>query len=115
MAENKVLTGRCHCSSITYEVNGEIIDTSYCHCRACQRASGTFKVPFVTVHPGDFKFITGKPNTFRSSSGDPCDVYGQWYFCQNCGTHIYWESNDNGDLTIFAGTIDDFEVFQDQD
>lgn len=112
MTESKILTGRCHCGNISYEVNGEIIDTNYCYCRACQRASGTLRVPFVTVRPGDFVLKSGKPSIYISQSEDMCDINGKWYFCPNCGTHIYWESYYNGDLTIFAGTFDDTEVFK---
>src|SRR5947208_1769811 len=36
-----MLTGRCLCGGVRYEIDGEIGSVVYCHCSQCRRASGT--------------------------------------------------------------------------
>ena len=85
---------------------------SHCDCRGCQRATGTLKVPFVTVPRKNFKITAGKPSQFRAKSGEKCDVHGVWVFCPQCGTQLYWLGNKGDQLDIFAGTLDDTSVFK---
>jgi hypothetical protein len=33
--------GRCLCGAITYSISGEPLGMGQCHCKDCQRASGT--------------------------------------------------------------------------
>lgn len=109
--EPKMLTGHCHCGQITYEIRGAIVNQSYCDCPGCRRATGTLKVPFVSVLRKDLR-ITGEPKEFRSQSGAKCDAHGIWLFCPNCGTHLFWKNNDGEHTDVFVGTLDDPKVFQ---
>ena len=108
----KPILGQCHCGNIRYEAQPPIVKSSYCDCPGCQKATGTFKAPFVTVHQKEFRVIAGEPSSFRADSGVMCDAYGEWYFCSKCGTHIFWKPNESDELDIFAGTLDDTELFQ---
>ena len=113
MDNKNYLTGQCHCGYITYGYSGDIVRSSYCDCHGCQRASGTLKVPFITVNMAMFKLITGELSHFHNEEGDRCDKYGTWYFCSRCGTHIYWKSHQGTEFDLFTGTLDDTEFFQD--
>ena len=33
--------GSCLCGSIRYEIDGELSDFGYCHCKSCRKASGS--------------------------------------------------------------------------
>jgi hypothetical protein len=35
------ITGRCLCGAVTYSINGQPLGMGQCHCKDCQRASGT--------------------------------------------------------------------------
>ena len=109
---DKSIAGRCHCGDVTYEAEGPAVKCEYCDCRGCQRATGTFKVPFVSVRREGFKVTAGKPGEFRAKSGVKCDAAGVWHFCPRCGTQVFWKAHRGDEIDIFAGTLDDPSVFQ---
>ena len=44
-----VYTGGCQCGAVRFRVEGTLGDASICHCRMCQKASGNFYQPLVSV------------------------------------------------------------------
>ena len=44
-----VYTGGCQCGAVRFRVEGALGDASICHCRMCQKASGNFYLPLVSV------------------------------------------------------------------
>jgi hypothetical protein len=114
MSEQTVepMVGHCHCGSIRYEAQPPIVKSSYCDCPGCQRATGTFKAPFVTVYQKGLSVISGEPSSFRADSGVMCDAHGAWYFCSKCGTQVFWKPDRGDELDIFAGTLEDTNLFQ---
>lgn len=108
----QTISGRCHCGHIQYEATGAIIKSSYCDCRGCQRATGTLKAPFVTVHRASVKITAGQLSEFRAQAGEKCDAHGVWQFCSKCGTQMFWKGDKGDELDVFAGTLDDAKVFQ---
>jgi hypothetical protein len=106
------ITGHCHCGGIQYKAEGPIVKTSYCDCPGCQKATGTLQAPFVTVLRGNTEVTAGEPSVFRAKSGDRCDEHGEWLFCPDCGTQVFWRGFRGNELDIFAGTLNDPSVFQ---
>ncbi len=43
-----LITGRCLCGDVQYEINQKAISSGYCHCRKCQRFSGAPVAVFTT-------------------------------------------------------------------
>ncbi len=35
------LTGGCNCGAVRFEVTAPLVKASYCHCKRCQRRTGT--------------------------------------------------------------------------
>jgi hypothetical protein len=110
--EMETIKGQCHCGYIKYEAQGPVVKCSYCDCRGCQKATGTFKAPFVTVLREGFRIIGAEPTKFRAESGDRCDAHGTWNFCPKCGTQIFWKGNQGNELDLFAGTLDNMSLFR---
>ena len=106
------MTGQCHCGHVKYRVQGPILDHNYCSCRGCQRATGTLKAPFVVVAKASFKVTAGTPSLYRADSGVKCDAHGSWHFCPKCGTQVFWMGDKGDRVDIFAGTLDDPDIFQ---
>jgi hypothetical protein len=83
--EDEVHEGGCLCGAVRYAVRGKPVRTSVCHCRYCQRRSGSafgvlpfFKAEAVSI-------VKGTPATYRHVS----DESGRWLqseFCAACGT-----------------------------
>lgn len=62
------MSGRCLCGQITYETTAEPALSGICHCRNCQRYTGS---AFETLigFPSDAVRVKGEPKTY-TDTGD---------------------------------------------
>ena len=100
-----VLEGGCACGAIRYKLTNQLLIVHACHCRDCQRLSGT---AFATNIWIESKFVEPGPNApasfrLKGGSGQPHDVF----FCQRCGTTL-WSRYHPVPWALFvrAGTLD---------
>jgi hypothetical protein len=89
-------SGGCQCGAVRFRVEGALGDASVCHCRMCQKASGNFYLPLVSVRQAKLDWTRGEPAHFQSSS------YAKRGFCAACGTPLTYESPYGTALTIAA-------------
>jgi hypothetical protein len=89
-------TGGCQCGSVRFHIEGALGDASVCHCRMCQKASGNFYLPLVSVRGAKLTWTRGEPKRFQSSN------HGYRGFCADCGTPLTYEAPDGVALTIAA-------------
>ena len=89
-------TGGCQCGAVRFHVEGALGDASVCHCRMCQKASGNFYLPLVSVRDAKLTWTRGAPKRFQSSN------HGYRGFCADCGTPLTYEAPDGVALTIAA-------------
>lgn len=89
-----MLTGRCHCGAITYEMAEQTIHHTLCHCTDCRRSAGAPMVAWGMV-PADQIRIDGAPHVYASSE------HGRRHFCQACGTGLFYTNEQ-----VFPGLID---------
>ena len=89
-------TGGCQCGAVRFHVEGALGDASVCHCRMCQKASGNFYLPLVSVRDAKLTWTRGEPKRFQSSN------HGYRGFCGDCGTPLTYEAPDGVALTIAA-------------
>ncbi len=108
--KEKIITGQCHCGQITYEAQGPILRKGICRCQSCQRATGALESPNIGVAMEHFAVTTGEPVQFRAKSGTGCEA-GTWNICSKCGSQLYWINAAKSELAIFAGTLDDTNLF----
>jgi hypothetical protein len=78
-------TGRCLCEGVRYEVTGKLAPIGFCHCKQCQRASGSAFSCNTTVAKSDFRLVSGAEllREFESSPGR------FRVFCSRCGSPVY--------------------------
>ena len=103
---NPVMTGGCQCGAVRYELRGAPERVVVCHCRDCQRQTGSAFGMTMPVRREDFTLVAGKLKTYRriAESGRP----NIGAFCGDCGSRIYNEpSYVEGMLNIKPGTLDD--------
>jgi diamine N-acetyltransferase len=94
-----VLTGGCLCGAIRYRVVG-VLDAGLCHCRHCQRESGSAFLPWARVDPERLEMLAVRPATYRSAEG------ALRAFCPGCGSSLYTVT-PGGKLRLLIGTLDE--------
>jgi hypothetical protein len=102
-----MLTGRCLCGAVSYQLGGDLIATAVCHCDHCQRQSGAaFSVNLIAL---DSQLtVTGELRTYEERGERNDDVYVRRRFCGECGSPILSEiAKSAGVIAVKAGTLDD--------
>jgi hypothetical protein len=101
--------GGCLCGAIRYEVSAEPIMMFNCHCRDCQRATGSSFTPVVYVPAKAFKITKGSPRYYST----PSDTGGhnQRGFCPECGSRLFGGASEIGQ-GIAASSLDDPSFFK---
>ena len=99
-----MVTGRCECGKVQYEVSGNITDFSHCHCSQCRRLHGAAFATFGGVQRGSFRYLKGETSVKVYASSETSDRV----FCENCGSNILVDYKPEQDfLYITMGTVDD--------
>ena len=99
------ITGGCLCGKIRYRADAEPKFVSLCHCRDCQRFTGSAFAVVVAL-PKAAVTITGTLKGF-AKQGDSGKAIER-RFCPDCGTSVLDEAETvPGLVMIAAGTLDD--------
>ena len=101
------ITGGCHCGAVRFEVTSEPIETYCCHCRICQRTSGSAFLAGAVVAAKDFIFTKGEPVGYQTS---PHLIR---LYCPTCHTQL--GSRQPGEtklMDVHLTLFDDQETFQ---
>jgi hypothetical protein len=92
-------TGRCHCSAVRYELEGEVTALVNCHCRDCRRVHGSAFITSTPVASRDLRFVAGEASIRQ---------HGQRYFCSVCGTRLFNRLDDAPHATmLMVSTLDE--------
>lgn len=106
MSEATVRTGGCACGAVRYEVVGEPRRIAVCHCRQCQRRTGSAFGVACYFPRENVELASGVTKGFERSSDA-----GRWVrlqFCEACGTTVLWHVEAAPDLVgVAVGTLDD--------
>jgi hypothetical protein len=90
------MTGGCACGRIRYTVTVEPNEAYLCHCRMCQRATGSVSIAFVTFSL-DGLCWEREPDWYDSSP------IARRPYCRECGTSLgfmFKKDADKMDLTV---------------
>ncbi|KAM0254285.1 hypothetical protein ACHAQJ_006925 [Trichoderma viride] len=92
--------------SATYVVQSRSQKSVLCHCNDCRKISGgNYSVNFVVPEAG-FQVTNGTPKIFSKIADSGVIINS--YFCGDCGSMIWRESDNSGPNKIVkAGTLDD--------
>ena len=81
-----VVPGGCACGAVRYKCNWPPMFTWKCHCRECQRSTGTGAAVNVVFEAEDVTFIKGKIREFESTGTSVMSTYRG--FCPTCGSPL---------------------------
>ncbi len=104
-----MLTGGCACGTVRYRLTEQPYDTGYCHCRICQRLSGSDRMVFTTVPRDAYVVETGADRIGRFASTD----FGERSFCGDCGTPLTIHvAHQDDEIDVTGGSLDDPAVVE---
>ena len=84
----------CLCGQATLEVTNDIKEVGVCHCSMCRRWGGG---PLLAVHIGTDVTIKGTISRYQSSD------WANRGFCSHCGSHLFYQLNENQEYVVPAG------------
>ena len=98
-----MLEGGCLCGGVRFRIHGKLGPAGFCHCRQCQRASGSafaanapVRTRYLELSSGSdlLKEYESSPGKFRA-------------FCGRCGSPIYSRRDSEPELRrIRLGSLD---------
>lgn len=103
-------TGGCLCGAVRYEIDAEPSMAVCCHCRDCQRATGSAYFPALAVPAASLR-VSGEPRTHAvvAESGNELTRA----FCGLCGTTLWGSSSAMpAGRNVSAATLDDPSRFE---
>jgi hypothetical protein len=101
MAEIK---GSCRCGQISYSTSADPIFVGVCHCRSCQKSTGTSYATVVAV-PADSLTVSGSTKRFDDTGDTGKPTHRD--FCPNCGSTITQSADVMPGVTMIAiGTLE---------
>ena len=104
------ITGGCLCGRVRYTVTGEPAFSGLCHCRNCQRYTGSAFEALIAF-PAASVSVQGELKTYDDTGDSGQPVHRR--FCPNCGSGVVNEVDVLPGVTIvLAGTLDDPATFK---
>ena len=97
-------TGGCLCGAVRFEADVTATENWYCHCRMCQRSTGSVVSSSAIVPKSKLRMTKGTPKFYRSSK------HVERGFCPDCGSSMFFRPVRENWLSIFTGTLDDPEL-----
>jgi hypothetical protein len=96
------ITGGCLCGQVRYTIIGRPIRSGICHCRDCQRYTGSAFESFMIFFATSVS-IRGHLRSFGGIADPGNAVYRR--FCPDCGSGVVnWSDGDPGIIVVQAGT-----------
>src|SRR5256885_11035279 len=99
------VTGGCLCGAVRYTAEGDAGSATVCHCRDCQKFTGSVFAALVMV-PKEALTLSGSLKTFAGAGGSGKSILR--HFCPECGSSIAEEPGTRPGMVILnVGTFDD--------
>jgi hypothetical protein len=98
MGDSATMTGGCACGKVRFEATVKPAEAYLCHCRMCQRSTGSLSIAFVNAMLDQVRW-DGEPDWYDSSP------IARRPYCRECGTSLgfmFKQDADKMDLTVAA-------------
>jgi hypothetical protein len=97
-----MLTGRCLCGNVRYEIDGALRHITHCHCGMCRRGHGAAFATYAMLRRDRIR-VTGEDalRGYRSSERVLRES------CATCGSPMFWRHDDYPTtISVAIGTLD---------
>ena len=106
MAESKtdtrVLTGKCRCGAVRYEVADAFLYAANCHCSECRAATGSAFKPFAGIEREKLTITEGLDDIAVFGEDDLNDTR-----CGACGSFLFSVVRDGAYVHVAMGSLVD--------
>ena len=99
------MAGGCACGRIRFIAQVDSDDAYLCHCRMCQRATGSISIAFVGIEKANVRWET-PPDYYVSSQ------IARRPYCRECGTSLGFEFPDSNTMDLTVASFDDPSRFR---
>jgi hypothetical protein len=99
------MTGGCACGRIRFSARVESDDAYLCHCRMCQRATGSVSIAFTNLPKAAVQWER-QPDSYASSP------IARRPYCRECGTSLGFEYPDHDKMDLTVASFDDPSRFR---
>jgi hypothetical protein len=104
--------GGCLCGIVRYEIKGDPLRVTICHCKFCQRATGAAYMVEPIFQQSDLQVTKGTPTIYNHRSEGSGKIV-HVHFCAGCGTKLYLTfERFAGICGVYAGTFDNPGLFE---
>jgi hypothetical protein len=101
--------GGCFCGAVRYRLTSAPMFINCCHCRDCQRQTGSAFVINGVIEADRIELLKGKPEavSMPTESGRPHDIYR----CPDCHTALWSDYGRRPMRFVRMSTLDDPAAF----
>ncbi len=98
------MTGGCACGRIRYGADVDDTDAYLCHCRMCQRATGSVSIALKTLPKSAVRW-SREPDWYASSP------IARRPYCSRCGTSLGFAYPESDKMDLTVASFDDPSCF----
>jgi hypothetical protein len=98
----RVLSGKCLCGTVHYEVEDQFRYSLNCHCSNCRRATGAAFKPFAGIERGKLSITSGADRLLIYGEESAHDAH-----CARCGSLLYAVVREAEFVHVTLGTLVD--------
>jgi hypothetical protein len=91
----------CHCGQLRVTTTGEPLAVTICHCRACQRRTGSVFGTQAMFSPGQIE-VTGRYSDFARTSDEANRMEHVFHFCPDCGSQVFQSNPGEPDFVVVS-------------
>ena len=97
-----MLSGRCQCGAVRYEVADEFLYAENCHCSQCRAATGSAFKSFAGIEREKLRLTEGEDNLLVFGTHDLNDTR-----CATCGSFLFSVVREGGYVHVAMGSLVD--------
>jgi len=99
------MTGGCACGKVRFEAEVDDDEAYLCHCRMCQRATGSVSIAFKNLKQAKMRWLSG-PDWYDSSP------IARRPYCASCGTSLGFQFNEGPNIDLTVAAFDEPGIFK---
>lgn len=96
-----ILTGSCLCGKARYRVADDFAYAAFCHCKDCQKSTGSAFKPFAGIEADKFELACEPAELLFHGDAINHDAR-----CAACGALLYSRVRDGAYVHVAMGTLD---------